>query len=80
MSRIEHVHKQGLLIKTGHYNYPITFIDVYSNILDEANQAARAAEMQRAQYTTNFAYLPSADLMNQSQRQKISIMCRRHRW
>jgi hypothetical protein len=58
-------------MNTGHYNYPTTLSDVNSYILSEVDRAARAAEMQRAQYTSNLAYLPSIDLSNQSQCQKI---------
>jgi hypothetical protein len=58
-ARIEYMYKQGPLMTTGHYNYPITLSDVNSDIQSEADRAARAANMQRVQYTTNFTCLPS---------------------
>ncbi len=61
LARIEYVYKQGPLMNTGHCNYPSTLSDVNSNILGEADRAARAAEMQGAQYRTNFAYRPSIE-------------------
>jgi hypothetical protein len=48
MSLVEYVHKQGFLMKTGHYNHPSTSTDVNSNILDEATRAAQAAKLQLA--------------------------------
>ncbi len=70
-ARIEYMYKQGPLMNTGRFNYPSTLSHVNSGIPSEADCAAQAAKMQRAQYTTSFAYQSSIDFSNQSQFQKI---------